>query len=150
MQTSLESGAGDYTPGHEVRSTRLEDFVGCKVHFVYSDHEEAYANGEPAPEPNKAYHVDYFFSLSDIDPANLSFSKGPKDRVDVPAFFIIRTRNDEKKITTRLPQESEADSKPEDTSLILTLDAFDQEYVARFAKAFKHAVEACGGKPSTF
>jgi hypothetical protein len=150
MQTTLESGAGDYSVGHEVRSVRLEDFVGCKVHFSYSTHQEPYANGEPAPEPNKTYHVDYFFGLGDIDPTNITFSKGPRFRLDVPSFLTIRTRNDEKKITIRLPWQSEADSKPEDTSLILSLDSIDQDYVARFAKAFKHAVEACGGKPSLF
>lgn len=53
MQTSLESGAGDYWVGHEERSTRLEDFVGCKVHFSYSTHQEPYMDGEPAPEPKK-------------------------------------------------------------------------------------------------
>ena len=148
MQTSLESGAGNYWVGHEVRSVRLESFVGCKVHFRHSEHQEAYANGEPAPEPNKSYHLDYFFGLGDIDPTNITFSKGP--RSDVPSFITIHTRNDEKKITTRLFWESEADSKPDDTFLIFSLDSIDNDYVVRFAKAFKHAVEACGGKPSLF
>ena len=156
MQTTLESGAGDYSVGHEVRSVRLEDFVGCKVHLSYSTHQEPYANGEPAPEPNKTYHVDYFFGLGDIDPTNVTFSKGSglhagdDGLYESPSFLTIRTRNDEKKITIRLPWQSEADSKPEDTSLILSLDSVDQDYIARFAKAFKHAVEACGGKPSLF
>ncbi|HUK31357.1 MAG TPA: trypsin-like peptidase domain-containing protein [Candidatus Acidoferrum sp.] len=156
MQTTLESGAGDISVWHETRSTRLEDFVGCKVHFSYSTHQVPYMNGEPAPEPNKTYHVDYFFSLGDIDPTNMTFSKGSGIRADdkglyeTPSFLTISTRNDEKKITIRLPWQSEADSKPDDTSLILTLDSIDQDYVARFAEAFKHAVEACGGKPSLF
>jgi hypothetical protein len=75
MQTTLKSGAGDYSVGHEVRSMRLEDFVGCKVHFSYSTHQEPYANGEPAPEPNKTYRLDYFFNLGDIDPSVIAFSK---------------------------------------------------------------------------
>jgi len=151
MQTTLESGAGDYSVGHEVRSVRLEDFVGCRVHFSYSTHQEPYINGEPAPEPNKTYHVDYLFGLGDIDPASITFSKGPGlPRLDVPSFLTFSTRNDEKKITVRLPWESEADPEPTETSLILSLDAIDQDYVARFARALKHAVEACGGKPSLF
>jgi S1-C subfamily serine protease len=156
MQTTLESGAGDYSVFHEVRSVRLEDFVGCKVHFSYSTHQEPYANGAPAAEPNKTYRVDYFFGLGDIDPTNITFSKGSgllasDDGVyESPSFLTIRTRDDEKKIAIKLPWQSEADSRPEDTSLILSLDSVDQDYIARFAKAFKHAVEACGGKPSLF
>jgi S1-C subfamily serine protease len=156
MQTSLETGAGDYSVHHEVRSVRLEDFVGCKVHFSYSDHQVPYLNGEPAPEPNKTFHMDYFFGLGDIDPADINFSKGAGLHADdaglyeTPSLLTIRTRNDEKKITIRLPWQSEADSKPDDTSLIFSLDSIDSDYVVRFAKAFKHAVEACGGKPSFF
>ncbi|MGO9650293.1 MAG: hypothetical protein ACLPOO_19850 [Terriglobales bacterium] len=150
MQTSLESGAGSYTVGHEMRSVRLESFVGCKVHFSYSTHQEPYINGEPAPEPNKTYRVDYLFVLGDIDPTNITFTKGPHLRPDVPSLISIHTRNDEKRITTKLSGESEADSKADDTSLTFSLDSIDNDYVVRFAKAFKHAVEACGGKPSLF
>lgn len=150
IQTSLESGAGDYSVGHEMRSLRLDDFVGCKAHFSYSTRQEPYANGEPAPEPNKKYHLDYFFSLRDIDPTKITYTKGPPNRIDVPALVTIHTRNDEKKITVMLPYESQADSKPSDIYLILTMDAFDNDYVVRFAKAFKHAVVRCGGKPSLF
>ena len=75
MQTSLESGSGNYWVGHETRSVRLEDFAGCKVHFSASTHQQPFANGEPAPHPNKT-DIDYFFELGDIDPANITFSKG--------------------------------------------------------------------------
>lgn len=156
MQTTLESGAGDYSVGHEVRSVRLKDFFGCKVLFSYSTHQEPYANGEPAPEPNKTYHVDYFFDLGDIDPSDIAFSRGSglhtgdEGLYESPSFLTIRTRNDEKKITIRLSGRSEANSRPQDTSLILSLDSVDQDYITRFAKAFKHAVESCGGKPSLF
>ncbi|MGA7916872.1 MAG: trypsin-like peptidase domain-containing protein [Candidatus Acidiferrales bacterium] len=132
--------------GHEVRSWRLEDFVGCKVHFSYSTHQEPFANGEPAPD-KKPYRSDHFLSLGDIDPANIRFAKGPGDRLDVPSFFTIRARNDEKKITSKYSGLTEAS----DTSLILTFDSVgDNDYVVRFATAFKHAVEACGGKPSLY
>jgi hypothetical protein len=33
MQTSLESGAGNYSVGHEIRSVRLDDFVAAKYIF---------------------------------------------------------------------------------------------------------------------
>jgi len=156
MQTTLESGAGDYSVGHEVRSVRLEDFVGCNVHFSYSTRQEPYANNEPAPEPKKPYHVDYLFSLGDTDPTDITFSKGSglhagdDGLYESPSFLTIRTRNDKKKITIRLPGQPEADSRPDNTSLIFSLDSIDNDYVVRFAEAFNHAVYACGGKPSLF
>src|ERR1700676_5524337 len=147
MQTSLENGGGDYWIGHEVRSTRLEDFFGCGVHFSASTHQEPFANGEPAPD-KKPTHIDYSFSLGDIDPATITFLKGL--RLDAPSLMTIKTRNCEKKITTRFSWQSEVKAKPDDTYLIFTLDSIDADYVDRFTKAFKHAVEACGGKPSFF
>jgi S1-C subfamily serine protease len=151
MQTSLQSGSGDYWVGHETRSVRLEDFVGCRVHFSASTHQEPFANGEPAPD-KKPTRVDYFFELGDIDPANITFSKGPDSRTEVPSFITIRTRNDEKKITSRYSWQPEVGAKPDNTFVIFAVEAFgsDNDYVVRFATAFKHAVEACGGKPSLF
>ena len=151
MQTSLESGSGDYWVGHEMRSLRLEDFAGCKVHFSASFHQQPFANGEPAPD-KKPTTIDYFFELGDIDPANITFSKGPDSRTDVPSFITIRTRNDEKKITSGYSWESKVGAQPDYTFVIFTVEAFgsDNDYVVRFAAAFKHAVEACGGKPSSF
>lgn len=150
MQTSLENGAGDYSVGHEVRSVRLEDFVGCKVHFSASTHQEPFVNGEPAPD-KKSTRIDYFFGLGDIDPTNIDFAKGPGNGLDLPSIATIHTRNDEKKITSKLSWLPEADDKPADASLIFALDSLgDRNYVVRFVAAFKHAVEACGGKPSLF
>ncbi len=151
MQTSLQSGSGDYWVGHETRSVRLEDFVGCRVHFSASTRQEPFANGEPAPE-KKPTRIDYSFELGDIDPANIMFSKGPDSRPEVPSFITIRTRNDEKKITSTYSWQPEVVTKPDDTFVIFAVEAFgsDNDYVVRFATAFKHAVEACGGKPSLF
>ena len=151
MQTSLESGSGDYWVGHEVRSLRLDDFVGCRVHFSASTHQEPFANGEPAPD-KKPTRIDYFFELGDINPANIAFSKGPHSSTEVPSFITIRTRNDEKKIRSRYSWQPEASAKPDDTFVIFAVEAFgsDNDYVVRFAKAFEHAVEGCGGKPSLF
>jgi len=151
MQTSLESGLGDYWVGHETRSVRLEDFAGCKVHFSASTHQEPFANGEPAPD-KKPTRIDYFFGLGDIDSANITFSKGPDSGTDVPSFISIPTRNDEKKITSRYSWEPEVGAKADDTFVIFAVEAYgsDNDYVIRFATAFKHAVEACGGKPSLF
>ena len=147
MQTTLENGGGDYSVGHEVRSTRLADFDGCKVHFIHSTHQEAFLYGEPAPD-KKPWHMDHFFELSDIDPDATTFTKGIP--LKLPALLTIHTRNDEKKIRSKYAWQSEADSEPEGTYIIFSLDSIDTEYVGRFARAFKHAVEACGGKPSTF
>ena len=151
MQTSLESGSGDYWVGHETRSVRLEDFAGCQVHFSASTHQQPFANGEPAPD-KKPTRIDYFFELGDIDPANITFSKGQDSGTEVPSFITIRTRNDEKKITSRYSWEPEVGAKADDTFVIFAVEAFgsDNDYVVRFATAFKRAVEACGGKPSLF
>jgi S1-C subfamily serine protease len=151
MQTSLASGSGDYWVGHETRSVRLEDFAGCKVHFSASTHQQPFANGEPAPD-KKPTRIDYFFELGDIDPANITFSKGPDSGTDVPSFITIRTQNDEKKITSGYSWEPEVGAQPDYTFVIFAVEAFgsDNDYVVRFAAAFKHAVEACGGKPSLF
>jgi S1-C subfamily serine protease len=151
MQTSLESGSGDYWVGHEVRSLRLNDFAGCRVHFSASTHQEPFPSGEPAPD-KKPTRIDYFFELGDIDPANITFSKGPSSNTEVPSFITIRTRNDEKKVTSRYSWLPEVGAKPDDSSVIFAVEAFgsDNDYVVRFARAFKHAVEACGGKPSFF
>jgi hypothetical protein len=151
MQTSLESGSGDYGVGHEVRSLRLDDFVACRVHFSASTHQEPFANGEPAPD-KKPTRIDYFFELGDIDPTNITFSKGRDSSTEVPSFITIRTRNDEKKITSRYSWLPEVAAKPDDTLVIFAVEAYgsDNDYVVRFARAFKRAVEACGGKPSLF
>jgi|GEM_PF-4709949 len=58
IQTTLESGSGTLWVGHEVRSLRLDDFVGCRVHFSYSTHQEPFANGEPAPD-KKPTRIDW-------------------------------------------------------------------------------------------
>ena len=148
MQTSLENGGGDYEVGHEVRSVKLDDFDGCKVHFSASTHQEPFMNGEPAPD-KRPTRIDYFFNLGDIDPTNLSFTRGPRVNLSARSLITIHTRNDEKKIMSRYSW-SEADSKPDDTFIIFALDAIENDYVDRFARAFKHAVETCGGKPSFF
>jgi hypothetical protein len=148
MQTTLEAGGGDYSVGHEERSTRLEDFSGCNVHFTHSTHQEPYLNGEPAPD-KKPTRIDYFFALGDIDPTSMPFTKGPV-ALDGRSLITIRTRNDEKKITTKYSWLSEVNDKPDDTFVMFTVTSFDNDYVVQFARAFKHAVEACGGKPSLF
>ncbi len=155
MQTTLENGGGEYEVHHEVRFVRLDDFDGCRVHFSYSTHQVPYANGEPAPEPNKTFHADYYFGLGDIDPTNITFSKGSGIHADddglfeVPSFITIYTRNDEKKIASKFAW-SEASAKPDDTWLMFQLDSIDADYIGRFAEAFTHAVKMCGGKPSLF
>ena len=134
MQTSLENGGGDYYVGHEVRSTRLEDFVGCKVHFVRSTSQVPFVN-----------EVNYFFSLGDIDPTTIELWKGqPRPSIK------FRTRNGEKKITIRFSWQSETKVKPDSTWLLLELEGIDTEYADRFTEAFTHAVKMCGGKPSFF
>src|SRR5208282_49651 len=150
-QTSLQSGSGDYWVGHEMRSLRLDDFVGCRVHFSASTKQESFANGEPAPD-KKPTRIDYFFELGDIDPTNITFSKGRDSSTEVPSFITIRTRNDEKKITSKYSWLPEIGAKPDDTFVIFAVEAYgsDNDYVVRFARAFKHAVEACGGKRSLF
>ena len=109
-------------------------------------------NGEPAPD-KKPTRIDYFFELGDIDPANITFSKGPDSgSTEIPSLITVRTRNDEKKIMSRYSWQPGASTKPDDRLVVFAVEAYgsDNDYVVRFSKAFKHAVEVCGGKASFF
>jgi hypothetical protein len=85
------------------------------------------------------------FNLRDIDPNSIQVAKEPegsRDYVGVSAQVKLSTRND----LSLLDYTGNVTGKTSFDSFNIT----DSEYAERFAKAFKHAVELCGGKPSTF
>lgn len=80
------------------------------------------------------------FDLGDIDPSAISFQKW--------GAFTAKTTDDEKKIELKDELAISHDVIPIHTNSISFV--LDKEYGPRFVKAFKHAVELCGGKPSKF
>lgn len=76
------------------------------------------------------------FNLRDFDPNTISLQKIPGGNY----LFTARTTNDELKIEDRAHEQKT-------NSVTFELDP---DYGPRFTKAFKHAVELCGGKPSKF
>ena len=85
MQTSLESGSGDYWVGHETRSVRLEILPAAKCIFRRQLINNRSLTANPAPD-KKPTRIDYFFELGDIYPANITFSKG-QDRTRGALFY---------------------------------------------------------------
>ena len=85
MQTSLESGSGDYWVGHEMRSLRLEDFAGCKVHFSASFHQQPFANGEPAPTRSRQQSTTSS-NLATLTPPTL---RSQRDRTPAPTCPLL-------------------------------------------------------------
>jgi hypothetical protein len=116
----------------------------------------------PIPTREKPFlqsHVTYSFELGAIDPTSIKYGvlSHPDISSAVAAQLDIRTRDDAEIITRDIFAGGEKDStgafnyKQHDShevnhvSLLINLD-----YAPRVVKAFRHAVELCGGKPSTF
>jgi S1-C subfamily serine protease len=76
-------------------------------------------------------------NLHDLDPTTVEEYRTAEKFYNI----MIHTTNDEHRITF--------DGKPSNDSR-LEFSVEDEDYAIRFAKAFKHAVILCGGKPSTF
>jgi hypothetical protein len=87
----------------------------------------------------------YHFSLKDLDPNSVASVKdNPFEHA-----VVVETTNREKKVTESLtlpPGKTEERNKH--TWVELVFDNGDNS--RRFAEAFKHAIQLCGGKPSLF
>lgn len=108
------------------------------------------------------------FDLGDIDPTSILAGSpygqfgnpGKKTYHDNPALYLdisIRTTNDFNRIAIEngLPRQPISERhKPEMLhtccGLVENGITVSPEYAPRFIKAMRHAVELCGGKPSTF
>ena len=77
------------------------------------------------------------FNLGDIDPSAISFHRNS---------FEAKTTNDERKIEWKF-ELAHVLYPAKTNSVFFNLAS---AYGPRFATAFKHAVELCGGKPSKF
>jgi hypothetical protein len=90
----------------------------------------------------------YQVSLKDLDPNSVTLVKDRPFEIAVHAD----TTNSVKAITETLSQSKTGESVPKaidkQTWVELVFDSKDD--ANRFAKAFKHAIQLCGGKPSTF
>jgi hypothetical protein len=139
-------------------------YDGCRVQ-VSKDIDILYGTGQ------FVYQEKDSFNLADIDPTTAKPGDGIPDglaKEDLEDKVIsLHTRNDRKAIQCQEKNVAEWDSKGmpvKDFKPDAGVNAKcvgapyneqelrfkTQEYTARFAKALRHAVELCGGKPSAF
>ena len=87
----------------------------------------------------------YHFSLKDLDPNSVASVKdNPFENA-----VVVETTNSEKRITESFTLPSgKAEERNKHTRVELVFDKGDN--ARRFVKAFKHAIQLCGGKPSVF
>jgi S1-C subfamily serine protease len=119
--------------GAEIHATRLADFSGCQVHFIFTE----------TVGGTQTVHAESTFDLGVIDPGKVWF---PTD----PRLFAAATRNGTKRIAIKTTEKTTngINSIPEQKMEAFFAE-FDSPYGNDFAKAFTHAVKMCGGKPST-
>ena len=87
----------------------------------------------------------YHFSLKDLDPNSVAAVKdNPFENA-----VVVETTNSEKRVTESftLPN-GKTEERNKHTRVELVFDEGDN--ARRFVKAFKHAIQLCGGKPSVF
>ena len=116
---------------------------------------------ETRAEASADYWIKLSFSLGDIDPEDIHVSnlaEGWPPGLQVGKAFAgkyavnFHTTNYAKKIISRLHWHPSSESPPREITgpvsdyIYYTNDGF----APKFAKALKHAVELCGGKPSSF
>jgi Trypsin-like peptidase domain len=129
MQNSSPEGE---TIGASKLHIKLTDFNGCHVHFSI----ETISYGETTS------NVEYFFNLSDMDPTSIDVYLSP---YNYSIDFIPMTTNKREKISKKVNGVMKG-YQP----YLLGISFSSTQGSKRFANAFLHAVELCGGKPSTF
>ena len=91
----------------------------------------------------------YQISLKDLDPNSVTSVKDRPFEIAVHAD----TTNSAKLVKETFSAPQDEESIPRTTSSTRTwveLVFNSEDDAGRFAKAFKHAIQLCGGKPSTF
>jgi hypothetical protein len=158
MQNTLDSGAGSLYISQkdgstEKREVTLPDAKTCEVSFQYQTGlVENYSYGVISKPTFKLVQR---VNLKDIDPTMIDGGKPTKDGkpADIMGPFVTffaTTRDNAKVISNFLSlYPVPVKQEPSFTSDSLTF-GLPYPYVARFTKAFKHAVALCGGKPSSF
>jgi hypothetical protein len=135
MQTSSASQGHTFQAGED-RSTQLTKFSGCQVTIVYTT----------TKDWKETYHQEITFNLSDIDSDTGLFEdyKNVSDGFEGIGIFTAITRNDEERVHYKI---STTGQEFDGSSVIFD---FRSAYGHKFSKAFRHAVNLCGGKPSLF
>lgn len=133
MQDTLPEGSSECVKNAACFKTELRKFVGCKVEFNLVIRTWIATHFIDVP----SFH---YFDLGNIDSERI-LSKSVHDENHEYDVFYLYTRNDSRTIVqidvpSNVPK-NEAD-------FLLKVD-----YSVRFEKAFRHAVDLCGGKPST-
>jgi len=95
------------------------------------------------------------FSLSDIDPKSVHIDDSAYEDLR-GRVVVLSTTDDKKAIHCQTINRNPGKDYGKDAGCVPALDDTEQlrfataEYAERFAKALKHAVGLCGGKPSAF
>ncbi len=140
MHNSLRDEGASHLPEGGTFSAELTDFSGCSVHFTVRDEGAGGGSGE------------YFFNLSDIDPTTVVFHRDSEDKSESPVkpgeedlgIFGALTTNKRKTLSVKISTTGKHESVSE-----IVFFFGHPGYGDQFAEAFRHAVNLCGGKPST-
>src|SRR5258708_13051863 len=132
--------------------TELKEFSGCRVHFTVDlrYHEDG---GEEAVARTK-----YFFNLRAIDPTNDIFPKYSEGKTEPPGqpgeedwgSFVAMTTNNRKTVSRKDPVAVTLKTEKLEHESLFVISFWYPGYGVRFSEAFRHAVNLCDGKPSTF
>jgi hypothetical protein len=161
----------DTAPSHiGYLSTEIENGT-WRLHWEYGnpsqcDIKATVTSHEVAREDGSVYEDDtvFIFNLNDIDPKSVSVTHvpgvlGPETGImfetknelpNIACKTVIKTKGEDYGKTMR-----EADGKDRcnwgmASSSYVGFDFQSISYAKRFARALRHAVELCGGKPSPF
>lgn len=149
----------------EVTSVELAYYIGCRVVFNKSHTETSYSDTPRKFESMVVSTAVYTVNLKDLDPQSIklvpfrmfAYVEGDSDEAEIE----FRTRDDESVIdeqwTLKTQKgnntnkwDSEQNSAKGNRTNSGSFAIGDLEYAKRFVKAFRHAVELCGAKSSTF
>jgi S1-C subfamily serine protease len=138
MHNSLRDEGTSRLPEGGTFSAELTDSSGCRVHFTVRVEGAGGGSGE------------YFFNLNDIDPTTAVFHRFSEDKPETPVkpgeedlgIFGALTTNKRSSVKGTMTEEHE------NISEIIFMFGYPG-YGDQFAEAFRHAVNLCGGKPST-
>jgi hypothetical protein len=150
---SARNGYNRYeaVPGKTSYTEVIKSFSydGCRVKVV-----KVIDTFDPVLFGGDHYVAEYTdeFNLADFDPNTVDSNTGDADLAG--RIVVFSTTNDKKLIHCSSVTLNGGQRKP--TACIPAVDDTEQlrfsskEYTERFAKALRHAIKLCGGKPSTF
>lgn len=142
VQNTLADGEGKTYFRNDERENLLWDVNGCQVTFEYV----TYSDWPRIVSSHSRQRV----SLGDLDPTSLNVTDGieNEDIVGHVSDVTVHTTDKVPRVHLTLNDWSWEGSRTlPTTDLLWQLPA---PYAARFAKALKHAITLCGGKPSSF